>query len=217
MRSASRRSRRDSMAAGGKSCIRAAANSIASGRPSRCLQISATACAFPAFSLNPGSFKRARSTKSCTASPYSCGSGPDASSALRNGTDQIASPLTANGARLVARIRSSGQALRSSCATLPHAAVKCSQLSRTSSSRIGRSQSTTVSSTGWSTCSRTPTAAAMACGTSDGSAIGASSVNATEITRRSASRCATSTAKRVYRSRRGQTASIDAHRSGGAE
>ena len=66
--SGKRRSIRARSAAGGRSGIRAAASSIASGRPSSRWQISMIAAAFASVSAKPGCTICARSMKSATAS-----------------------------------------------------------------------------------------------------------------------------------------------------
>ena len=82
-------SRRSAISAGDSRPQRAAASSIASGRPSTRRQISATAAAVPSLSSKPGSWARARSTNSVTASSpanVSVSSGGPSSGSASGGT-----------------------------------------------------------------------------------------------------------------------------------
>ena len=115
--------------------MRAAASSIASGRPSRRTQISATAGAFSFVTSNPGFTARARSMNSATASYCeSCDSEGRLAGSGRpsGGTGYSCSPDTCSALRLLVRTARFGQAARSSLTDAP-APSTCSKLSRTSS------------------------------------------------------------------------------------
>ncbi len=105
---------------------RAAASSIASGRPSRRWQISATTSPLAGFTVNPSRTAAARSANSVTASEPPSG-----------GTGMTTSPARPSHSRLVARIRSSGQFCSSAADSAATASTRCSELSSTSSSRRG--------------------------------------------------------------------------------
>ena len=104
-----------SSASGSSSRVRAAASSIASGRPSSRRQISATAAALPSVRAKPGRTARARSTNSATAGDAaSSASGTPAGSAGSGsgGTGYSRSARSPSTVRLVARIttpRTAGQ------------------------------------------------------------------------------------------------------------
>ena len=111
---------------------RTAASSRASGMPSTWLQMLRIAAAFAASTANPCWTAAARSTNSATASDRSRASG-EASPSSGNvsvGTSITTSPITPSAWRLVARIRTSGQARSSVPASTAAASCTCSQLSR---------------------------------------------------------------------------------------
>ena len=97
----SRFSSRAAIACGLRSLIRAAASSIASGRPSSRCTISATAASFSSLSAKPGLTAWARSTKSATACASSSGS-----------SGYWCSPRRCSGAWLVTSSRTLGIASR---------------------------------------------------------------------------------------------------------
>ncbi len=103
-----------------------------------------------------------------------------------------------SGSRLVASTRRSGQAASSRCTRAAVSAIRCSQLSTTTSSRRSRSAAASRSTgscrvfgDGNSPVSRSPSAARTACGTSDPSVSGARS------TKHASSGAAASIATRV--------------------
>ena len=166
---------------------RAAASSMASGLPSSARQIRTAGPTLLESMVNPGRTAPARSASSRTA-PYSMASpavtsGGGSGSA---GTGQSVSPITPSGSRLVARMRTSGAAASTRPASSATAAIRCSQLSSTSTSRWLASASVSRSSGGSTVihtvsadrrASGTPSAASTACGTSSASRTGASGMN----------------------------------------
>ena len=115
--------------------MRAAASSIASGRPSSRRQISATAAALPSVRAKPGRTARARSTNSATAgedSSSSSGTVAGSAGSASGGTGYSRSARSPSTVRLVAKITTRGQ--RASSSPRPGAAwTTCSRLSRISS------------------------------------------------------------------------------------
>ena len=104
---------------------RAAASSIASGIPSRRLQISSTVAEFASVTTKSGRTRRARSAnRSIASSPIDS-----------DGTRNVTSPGTPSGSRLVASSRSAGQAPSSSVVSAADASRRCSQLSTTINTR----------------------------------------------------------------------------------
>ena len=84
------------MAAGASRRTRAAASSIASGRPSSRAQISSIACTSSPSGSNPGLAARARSTKSSAAADGSSGgTGCSRSARTRSGARLVTSTFTA--------------------------------------------------------------------------------------------------------------------------
>ena len=148
-----------SNAAGANSLLRAAASSIASGSPSRRVQISATSGAVTSVTAKSGCTSRARSTNNATAAYAVSGGGvpdtpartaaplagpvPAAAGSMTvaacgcggsasGATRTSFSPRSFSAARLVARIFTPGAAA-SSAARSGAAASRCSQLSSSSS------------------------------------------------------------------------------------
>ena len=103
--------------------MRAAASSMASGKPSRRWQMSPTAREFLSVTPKSGRTRRARSANNATAS----------SANDIEGTRQIVSPATPIGSRLVASNVNLRQASRSSMTRAALASSRCSQLSRMTS------------------------------------------------------------------------------------
>ena len=181
VRSGSRRSRRASIAWGVSTFPRAAASSIASGRPSRRRQISATAAAFSSVSAKSGRTSMARWTKRATAGyteSSSAGSRRPASGTGSGGTGCSCSPRRCSAARLVTTTLRPAQAPSSSAMAGAGGRI-CSKLSSRSSRRFSRTCSFKASSTGRLPTSRTPTVCAIVETTSAGSLIGASSTKKT--------------------------------------
>ena len=127
-------------ASGERIVIRAAASSMASGRPSSARQSAAIFSPLAAVRAKLGRTARARSTKRRTASfsatvshldPVDAGKG-------RGSIGRTCSPWTWRGARLAARIWRAGQDARRVATSAALAARRCSQLSSTSSVCWGR-------------------------------------------------------------------------------
>ncbi len=175
-----RRSRRASRAGGGSTATRAAASSMASGKPSRWRQMAATTGPFASVRANPARTARARATNSATAGApaRSAGEVAPAAGSARGGTGSRCSPWSRSGARLAASTCNPGQAARRSpiCAV---AGSTCSQLSRTSRSRSGRRYAASATGSERSLLSRTPSACPMADSTNAGSRTGARSTTHT--------------------------------------
>lgn len=151
------------IACGASTLVRAAASSIANGKPSNRLQISAMAIAFSGVIAKPGWIARARSINSATAgtATISAGGGnrPRAGSASGE-TGNSRSPRMRRGARLVASIVSAGQWLSRS-ARAGTASRRCSQLSRMRRSRRPCRSARSRSATGCSAVSPTPSVSAI--------------------------------------------------------
>jgi hypothetical protein len=146
--------RRASKAIGEKSLIRAAANSIANGKPSKQWQISPTAGADSLVKVKSSFAALARSMKSRTAaqressavdsvSDCNCHS----SGSARGGNGNSCSPRTRRSSRLVTRILRLGAAASRS-ATKGAAPRICSKLSSTNRRLRSRSQLLRISSSG---------------------------------------------------------------------
>ena len=174
-------SRWRSMSAGETIRDRAAASSIASGRPSSRRHSSATASTSPVPGPATHPAATARSTNRRTAGP-AAGSVPVAASV---GTTKHASPAMRSGTRLVATTRKPGQD-RSRVATSPAAVVSCSMLSNTSTSwRAARCSTSDSRSVRVGPCS-TPSAAPIVAASSAGSWRDANGTNATGASTREA-------------------------------
>jgi hypothetical protein len=175
--------------------MRAAANSIASGNPSRRRQIWSTIATLASVNWKSGTTACARSTNNVTAGPIPgplCPSGTSASGL----TGKSRSPASASGARLLAMTRSRGQLVKRS-ATRGAVGKTCSKLSITNRRSRSPSASKRLSRSGRRPRSWTPTAAATAAGTSAGSRTGASSTKATPSATVAAISVATARASRV--------------------
>ncbi len=181
--------------------IRAAASSIASGSPSTRRHTCSTAAALSPVSRNDGSTSCARCSKSRTASyPASSdtvGAGPSWGSES-GGTGQFRSPSTPSTSRLVARMDRAGQTPRSRSARPPAAAVRCSQLSRMSSSDESPTCSAILSAASRPRLSGTPSRAATVSPTMAGSSSGASSVQHAPAEKDGPAALATARASRVF-------------------
>ncbi len=146
---------RAARAAGERTFVRAAASSIARGRPSSRRQISVTASAFSGVRTKSGRTALARSTNRAPTSlariASGVGVGPSGQSdgISRGGIGNSNSPLRWSGARLVTRAFRPGQAeIRR--AISPAAASTCSKLSSTRMMRRSRIVRTSRS------CGRSP-------------------------------------------------------------
>ncbi len=198
-RASSDRARRRKSASGLNSRVRAAANSIASGRPSRRRQISTTAVAFAAVRAKSWRAAPARSTNSATAGDEaisSSGTVAGFGGSGSGGTGYARSARNCNTVRLVARIATPGQRASSSSRSRA-ASTTCSRLSRMSSQRPSPKRSTTASS-GESVPTRSaPTARPMPASTCSGSVNSASGTNTVPASNRSRSRSPAANANRV--------------------
>ena len=116
--------------------IRAAASSMASGRPSSRWQMEATSAAFSSVTWNDGRTSCARCSNSLTASEAARADavrpGP-AFGSESGGTSQLSSPSTPRASRLVASTVSAGQAASRFSVSAAAAPARCSQLSSTTS------------------------------------------------------------------------------------
>ena len=179
--------------------MRAAASSIASGRPSRPMQISATAGALAAVSANSGSTAWARATNSATAglaasdsrAPSAFGSGSS-----NGGIGTSCSPPIRSGLRLDTSTFSR-LAIPRIAATAGAASVTCSKLSSTSSRCLSRRWSPRASTTDSPGTVGTSRTSAIASGTSSASDTAASSTKYTPPEKRSLIRDASSIDSRV--------------------
>ena len=122
--------RRSASCSSGIERSRAAASSMARGRPSIRRQTSATAGLVASSSEKSGDADVARSANSRTAA-----------SSSRGPTGESASPSIASGSRLVARMRRPGQAARRRSASRAAGPTMCSQLSSTTSASVPASAS----------------------------------------------------------------------------
>ena len=188
-----------SNAAGERILLRAAASSMASGNPSTRWQIAATLDAFFSVNANAGRTARARSMNRLTASFRSrISRDPAADGGSGNGSMESAcSPRTCNGARLVARICSAGQASRMCATTSATPAMRCSQLSKRSKVCRGRRWRSSASAIGWCGAAVTSRALASAPDTSAGSASGARSIQTTPSAKELVTSPAIASASRV--------------------
>ena len=186
-----------SSAAGGKTLIRAAASSIASGSPSTRLTMSATAGSVSAVRRKSGLMACARSVKSRTAPdiPASSIRGRGACSGS-GATGNSRSPESRSPIRLVIRSVTPGQASRRSRSRGP-AVTTCSKLSRTRSRRLSARTSIRRSRSDSVPMSRSPSAPAMVSRTRLGLAIGARLTKATPSGKSSTTSVAAAIARRV--------------------
>jgi hypothetical protein len=139
----------------------------ASGMPSRCRQISATSSWLAGVSAKSAATARARSTNNPTDSHW-CGDSP-APGTDSGATACTVSPSMRKGSRLVARTRSRWQLRSSSSVRTAAASMRCSQLSRTSSTWRVRRKSTSESAGERFGRTCMPRAAAMVCASISGS------------------------------------------------
>ena len=155
----------------------------------------------PVPGIVDGRTSRARCSNSRTASNSpsadTAGNCPSPGSES-GGTGQFRSPSTQSTSRLVARIDRAGQATRSRSASPPRAAVRCSQLSRMSSSDASATCSAIRSAASWCRLSGTPRRAATASPAMAGSSIGASSTQHAPDEKDGPAALATARASRVF-------------------
>ena len=193
-------SNRRNSCVGGKRRVRAAASSMASGRPSSRRQMAATAAVLSASRSSPGRTSCALATSRRTASiavrSMSWAPAPVTGGRSSGGTGIFALAATASGERLVARTVSRWQA-RIKLAMV-YAASTCSRLSSTSSASAWRDARSEGVQGLWSTDSRTPRACCVMVGTSALSLIAARGTNQTPSAKRSVNRAAISRARRVF-------------------
>ena len=183
--------------AGSSSRVRAAASSIASGRPSRRRQISATAAALPSVRAKPGRTARARSVNSATAGQAATSAtGAVAGPAGSGGTGYSRSARSPSTVRLVATITSPGQ--RASSSPRSRATpTTCSRLSKISSQAPSPNVSASASSGEPARARSAPAARPTATRTSPGSVTVSSGTNTVPAPNRSRSRSPAATASRV--------------------
>ena len=151
---------------------RAAASSMASGRPSSWRQIRATSGALSSVSSKPGSAVPARSHHSWAAGgrrDLGEGRRPAIRQHASGCTGQTRSPGTPSGSRVVTSTRNPRQPSSSWCTASALAPARCSQLSSTSSPTPEPTCAAADSSSGRSASSRPPIAAATSRGTLSGS------------------------------------------------
>ena len=190
---------RSSSAGGSSSRVRAAANSMASGRPSRHRQISATAAALPLVRAKPGRTARARSTNNATAGEAAASATeavPEPVGSGSGGTGYSRSARNPSAVRLVAKIASPWQ--RASSSPRSGAAwTTCSMLSRTSSQAPSPNVSASTSNGEPVRARSAPAARPMAARTSPGSVTASRGTSTVTAPNRSRSRSPTATASRV--------------------
>ena len=159
------------MAWGWRILTRAAASSIASGKPSSRRQISTIAEALSSVNSKPTLASAARCANSATAPNWYSSSSGGRRGPLgrpRVGTGNSRSPRTRSEERLVMRnLRRGATAINS--ATNDAALMTCSKLSRISKSCLSRSPSCRLAATPRPAISRTPNVSAMTSGTWVGS------------------------------------------------
>jgi hypothetical protein len=160
----------------GRSLIRLAANSIASGSPSNREQIAATISAFSAVRANPESASsalRANSSMAGYATNCSGESNDVGSGKTRGGTSICRSPRTRKRPRLVTSTFNIGHS-SSNRATSGAASITCSMLSSTSSAFFPERLATRVSRSESAPLSLKPSTRAVVGRTNSGSSTAAS-------------------------------------------
>ena len=190
--------RRLSIAWGVSARARAAASSIASGRPSRRAHSWATAAALAWVKANDAFAARARSTNKRTDSEREISSTVAVAwGTASRGTSRARSPATLSASRLVVRSRTPGQCRSRKSAAAAHASIRCSQLSSTTKRSLSRRASRSASA-GGRPAPPMPSDVATSPRRSSGSVIGASSIQAAPSRKRSAVARMTSAASRVF-------------------
>ena len=187
------------IAAGVSSLIRAAASSIASGRPSSRCTIRVIAAALSSSMMKCGATAAARAAnrRIDSQSTTSLGTVSTPGSGTRRGaTGNSCSPEMRSGARLVITIRSSIVS-PSRPATIDPASGSCSKLSRTRRTLRSRRKPARCSNKGMSRESCSPSCWAIDDGTSAASRIAASATKCTPSGNSSTTMVANSIASRV--------------------
>jgi hypothetical protein len=179
--------------------VRAAASSIANGRPSSRRHSSTTTPPLAWVRAKPGRTARARSTNNATAGEASsaCTGTPVGSA----GSDSAATGYSCSAPnpstlRLVAKIATPGQRANSS-PRAPATPVTCSRLSNTGSQRSSPSCSARASSGARVPARSAPTARAIPATTCSGRVTAARATNTMPAAKRSPRPSATATARRV--------------------
>ena len=181
--------------------IRAAASSIASGRPSSRRQMDSTAPALASVTWKVGRTSCARCSNSWTASQRASSEAVGVRLAVGSesgGTGQLRSPSTPRASRLVASTTRAGQAARMPSASPAAAPARCSQLSSTISTGRSATYSAMASATSCPGVSGTPSLDATVGPTMPGSSIWASSTQQTPPGKDLAAEAAAASASRVF-------------------
>ena len=185
--------RRPSICSGVRTRTRAAASSKASGMPSSRVQTDATAAALPALNRKVGRAAVARSTNKRTESqsPKASGFWPPGGGRPSGGRGRTDSPPMPRASRLVASTESLGHDFSSVSVSRATASIRCSQLSRISSSGWERraSKSAVRSRPASSRRLRTPAISCSIRAGSDSSASSTSHVPPGYSSRASAASC----------------------------
>ena len=177
--------------------LRAAANSMARGRPSSLRQISPTVDALSSVTAKSGATACARAMKRRTESATAiCAGAVRHSGSSSGGTGNSRSPASRSRRRLVARTVTP-RAVASSAARWGAAATRRSKLSRTSRRSLSRRNAASRALAGSSPVSWTPNTAATVGRTRFGSASGARSTKRTPSINAPAAAAAASRARRV--------------------
>ena len=190
---------RCSNASGSSRRERAAASSMASGRPSRRRAISATAAALAGVSAKSWRTALARSTNSCTGGDEASASGSavaGSGGSASGGTAYSLSARSRRAIRQVARIVTPAQRASSSLRSRA-ASTTCSRLSRMSSHRSSPKWSTRACSGEAAPAISAPTSRPIAPRSPSGLVTDSSGTNATPAGKPSAVRSPTASASRV--------------------
>ena len=183
--------------AGSWSATRAAASSIARGRPSRRRHRSTTSPVASPSMRKRLSASRARAANSWTASDWAAVSDAASWGGRPSGeTSKRCSPVTRSGVRLVTRIVVRGAACSRSVTT-GHASTTCSKLSSTSSIRRPCTTPATSARRSWCGAARTSRASAIALSTRSGPATASSATQQAPSGNVGATAAATARASRV--------------------
>ena len=121
----------------GSARSRTVASSIASGTPSRRLQTVMMSGRFSGVTANPGTTAAARCANSSTASAVPARSESGAGTGSGRSWRTV-SPDASSGCLLVARMVTAGASRKMASASSAHASIRCSQVSRMSSSSRSR-------------------------------------------------------------------------------
>ena len=167
--------------------------------PSRRRHTDATSGATASSRAKPGSWARARSTNSRTASEAARSSALSASGggSDRDATRYTRSPSTPSGSLEVARMRTRGQLRTTWEQNAAASSMTCSQLSSSRRAACSRSAAMSASGSGWPPWTWTPRTPATAARTCPASVTGARSTNQTPSAVPSSSSAAACRARRV--------------------